>query len=175
MIDADINVSPDWFGGASTDIYSYFYQTYLQLIGTSLGLGRMGPYTVSPIYGVNNYYTNDTWQWSVMSGNSQDNFGGATFDFVVTPQMADIYAAQHDGDYPPSIDAMLTNTTGDQKWAGPYLEKGKVPLDPWSNPIQYQYPGTHQGAGGDRPDIWSMGPDKQSNTADDVANWTTTK
>jgi general secretion pathway protein G len=85
---------------------------------------------------------------------------------------ADMYAAQHDGDFPQSIDAMLSNPGQDPKWAGPYLDKGKVPVDPWGNPIQYAYPGTHQGVG-DRPDIWSMGKDKQSNTADDIANWTT--
>lgn len=88
---------------------------------------------------------------------------------------ADIYAAQHDGDYPGSVDALIHNPGNDQKWAGPYLDKGKVPFDPWGNPIQYQYPGTHQGAGGDRPDIWSMGKDKQSNTADDITNWQTNK
>lgn len=86
---------------------------------------------------------------------------------------ADIYAAQHEGEFPPSIDAMISNPGNDQKWAGPYLDRGKVPLDPWGNPIQYQYPGSHQGAGGDRPDVWSMGKDKQSGTADDIANWVT--
>ena len=87
---------------------------------------------------------------------------------------ADIYAAHHDGEYPPSIDALLTSPAGDQKWSGPYLQRGQVPRDPWGNVLQYQYPGTHQGAGNDRPDIWSMGKDKQSNTADDITNWATT-
>jgi general secretion pathway protein G len=85
-------------------------------------------------------------------------------------EAAKIYAAQHDGEFPPSIDAMLTNQGNDPKWAGPYLEKGQVPLDPWGNPIQYQYPGAHQG-GGDRPDIWSMGKDKQTGGTDDITNW----
>ncbi|MBS0260608.1 MAG: type II secretion system major pseudopilin GspG [Planctomycetes bacterium] len=83
---------------------------------------------------------------------------------------ADIYAAHHDGTFPASLDALLANPGGDDKWSGPYLDKGKVPNDPWGNPIQYAYPGTHQN-GQDRPDVWSMGKDKQSNTADDVANW----
>ena len=85
----------------------------------------------------------------------------------------DIYAAHHDGDFPTTIDALLSNPGGDQKWAGPYLDKGKVPVDPWGNPLQYHYPGTHQGGGQDRPDIWSMGKDKQTGTADDIANWST--
>ena len=87
---------------------------------------------------------------------------------------ADIYAAQHDGDFPTSLDALLSNPGNDQKWAGPYLDKGKIPNDPWGNPIQYQFPGSHQGAGNDRPDVWSMGKDKQSGTADDIGNWSTT-
>jgi general secretion pathway protein G len=107
-------------------------------------------------------------------GAQQDaNNKAAKLAVAGVEKAADIYAAQHDGDYPPSIDAMLSNPGNDQKWAGPYLDKGKVPLDPWGNTIQYQYPGSHQGAAGDRPDVWSMGKDKQSGTADDIANWTT--
>jgi general secretion pathway protein G len=81
-----------------------------------------------------------------------------------------LYAVDHEGEFPSSIDALLANPGNDQKWKGPYLEKGKVPADPWGNPIQYQYPGQH--SGGDRPDVWSMGPDRQSNTQDDINNWT---
>lgn len=87
---------------------------------------------------------------------------------------AGIYAAQHDGDFPPNIDALLSNPGNDQKWHGPYLEKGKAPVDPWGNPIQYQYPGSHQGADAG-PDIWSMGKDKQSGTQDDISNWDNSK
>jgi general secretion pathway protein G len=108
-------------------------------------------------------------------GAQQDaNRKAAKMAVASVEEAAKIYAAQHDGEYPPTIDALLSNAGNDPKWAGPYLEKGKVPLDPWGNPIQYTNPGTHQGAGGE-PDIWSMGKDKQSNTADDIANWTTGK
>jgi general secretion pathway protein G len=82
-----------------------------------------------------------------------------------------LYAVDHEGEFPSSIEALLANPGNDQKWKGPYLEKGKVPTDPWGNPIQYLYPGQHSGA--DRPDIWSMGLDRQSNTADDITNWGT--
>ncbi|MGE5192519.1 MAG: type II secretion system major pseudopilin GspG [Deltaproteobacteria bacterium] len=83
-----------------------------------------------------------------------------------------IYAAGHDAEFPASLDALINKPAGDERWSGPYLEKGKVPIDPWGNPIQYQYPGQHQ-AGGDRPDVWSMGPDKSSGNADDITNWGT--
>jgi general secretion pathway protein G len=81
-----------------------------------------------------------------------------------------LYAVGHESDFPASLDALISNPGNDPKWTGPYLEKGKVPVDPWGNPIQYAYPGSHQ-PGGDRPDVWSMGPDKTSNTADDITNW----
>ena len=82
-----------------------------------------------------------------------------------------IYAAGHDADFPASLDALINKPAGDDRWSGPYLEKGKNPVDPWGNPIQYQYPGQHSQ---DRPDVWSMGPDKQSGTADDITSWGTT-
>ena len=81
-----------------------------------------------------------------------------------------IYAGQHDGTFPTSIDALLSNQNNDPHWAGPYLEKGQLPTDPWGQPIQYQYPGSHQN-GNDFPDIWSNGKDKSSGTQDDIGNW----
>lgn len=85
-------------------------------------------------------------------------------------EAAEHYAADHDGEFPASLDLLMASPGGnDPKWKGPYLKGGKTPNDPWSNPIQYTYPGSHNS---DLPDIWSMGPDKQSGTADDVSNWT---
>jgi general secretion pathway protein G len=52
-------------------------------------------------------------------------------------------------------------------WAGPYLQKA-VPKDPWGQPYQYEYPGTHDE---EMADIWSMGPDMTDGTDDDVGNW----
>lgn len=89
-------------------------------------------------------------------------------------QALKMYALDHDGEYPPTnlgLDALLTSPGNDPKWKGPYLDKGKQPADAWGNPLQYQYPGSKQGAG--LPDIFSPGPDKQPNTEDDINNWTT--
>jgi general secretion pathway protein G len=52
------------------------------------------------------------------------------------------------------------------KWQGPYGEV--VPADPWGQPYQYQYPGR---TNSDSYDIWSMGPDRQDGTDDDIGNW----
>lgn len=44
----------------------------------------------------------------------------------------------------------------------PYLDKDP-PLDPWGNPYQYE-------STGDQYRIWSMGPDRQSDTGDDISS-----
>jgi hypothetical protein len=87
-----IDISSDWW--PNTNIYSYMYQTYLHETGHALGLGHSGPYNGSATYGVNNVFTNDTWQWTLMSYFPQDRYGGSSYDYVITPQMADIYAMQ---------------------------------------------------------------------------------
>ena len=91
LTNATIQISSNWW--PNTLVYSYMYQTYLHETGHALGLGHQGPYNGSATYGVQNIYTNDTWQWSVMSYFSQANFGG-TYDYVITPEMVDIYAVQ---------------------------------------------------------------------------------
>jgi len=53
------------------------------------------------------------------------------------------------------------------KWQGPYLEQ-QIPLDPWDNPYHYECPGRMNP---DSYDVWSMGPDGQSGTEDDIGNW----
>lgn len=53
-------------------------------------------------------------------------------------------------------------------WEGPYLS-GALPRDPWGNEYMYEYPGTHTNS--DEPEIWSLGPDKEDNTEDDICSW----
>lgn len=81
----------------------------------------------------------------------------------------------HMGDYPSSQDGLGALWTAPQgrsdRWRGPYLTS-KVPEDPWGQPYQYRYPGTHNKA---RYDLWSNGPDKTEGTADDICNWETTE
>jgi general secretion pathway protein G len=55
------------------------------------------------------------------------------------------------------------------KWQGPYIAKGRLPVDPWDQPYQYRYPGTHNGS--TMPDIWSVGADGADGTEDDIGNW----
>jgi len=95
LSNATVKISSNWSGGAASGNFSYFFQTYVHEIGHALGLGHQGPYNGSATYGIDNIYTNDTWRWSTMSYNDQDDAAfGDTFDYVLTPQMADIYAVQ---------------------------------------------------------------------------------
>ncbi|MFN6107880.1 MAG: type II secretion system major pseudopilin GspG [Planctomycetaceae bacterium] len=80
-----------------------------------------------------------------------------------------IYAADHSGDYPAEgLEILISNPGNDKEWSGPYLEGGRLPLDAWGNALSYQFPPQNNL---DKPDIWSNGPDRQPNTADDVINW----
>ncbi|MEH2544236.1 Ca2+-binding RTX toxin-like protein [Bradyrhizobium sp. AZCC 2262] len=110
---ATITISSNWIttdGGANdgkTGIDSYGYQTYIHEIGHALGLGHQGPYNGSASYSTNAIYANDTWQYSIMSYFSEPNYSGSSYRYVVTPQMADIYAVD-------SIYGAATSTrTGD--------------------------------------------------------------
>jgi general secretion pathway protein G len=61
-------------------------------------------------------------------------------------------------------------TTEDGKnWRGPYVKQLRD--DPWGNPIQYRYPGTHHPTSFD---IWSRGEGGQDGgegKAADIGNW----
>jgi general secretion pathway protein G len=55
-----------------------------------------------------------------------------------------------------------------KRWAGPYLTEATV-LDPWGNEYRYSYPGEHNKD--KKPDIWSVGPDGEDGSEDDIGNW----
>lgn len=59
---------------------------------------------------------------------------------------------------------------GGSAWDGPYLKTEELPRDPWGNSYRYEYPATHNSM--NVPDIWSLGPDGQENTEDDIVSWT---
>ncbi len=80
------------------------------------------------------------------------------------------------GDYPSTAEGLQALVTppanrADQ-WRGPYLEGGKVPLDPWGEPYGYRYPGVKNKNG---YDVFSKGPDRAEGTKDDIGNWTEEK
>ena len=55
-----------------------------------------------------------------------------------------------------------------ERWAGPYLDKSDIPVDPWDNPYKYAEGGKHNP---EKYDVWSMGPDGDDGSDDDIGNW----
>lgn len=53
-----------------------------------------------------------------------------------------------------------------QNWRGPYLKR--EPVDSWSRPYRYLFPGTHNPQD---YDLFSVGPDGTEGTSDDIGNW----
>ena len=53
-------------------------------------------------------------------------------------------------------------------WDGPYLKENKSLTDPWQNAYKYNSKGTKNKGG---YDVWSLGPDGQDGTDDDIGNW----
>lgn len=78
------------------------------------------------------------------------------------------------GDYPSTQEGLQALVTAPasraESWHGPYMDApgGRLPVDPWGEPYQYRYPGTKNVGG---YDLYSKGPDKQPDTADDIGNW----
>lgn len=73
--------------------------------------------------------------------------------------------------YPSSLDELVNKPSGEEasSWGGPYMD-GKIKADPWGNEYRIAVPGKKNT---DRYDLWSLGPDKQDGTDDDIGNWDT--
>ena len=56
------------------------------------------------------------------------------------------------------------------KWNGPYLDPAIIKPDPWGRPFIYQCP-PQQNPDPDGFDLYSVGPDGQPGTDDDVVSW----
>lgn len=118
---AHVNIHTSWVATYGTEIDSYSLQTYIHESGHALGLGHPGPYDGGATYGVDNIYANDTWQYTIMSYFDQPNYGGASYRFVIGPQLADIKAATDM--YGAETDTRTGNTTyGFNSNAGDYFD-----------------------------------------------------
>ncbi|QDU89984.1 Type II secretion system protein G precursor [Pirellulimonas nuda] len=73
--------------------------------------------------------------------------------------------------YPGTLEELIqkpSDSTMAERWAGPYLDKSKVPVDPWDNEFKYSKEGKKNS---DKYDVWSAGPDGQDGSDDDIGNW----
>ena len=68
------------------------------------------------------------------------------------------------------LNILVTAPSGDdKKWRGPYIKQLRA--DPWGNPYQYRYPGTHHPSSFD---LWSRGGDGADGgegEGADIGNW----
>ncbi|MCA9037172.1 MAG: type II secretion system protein GspG [Planctomycetaceae bacterium] len=70
----------------------------------------------------------------------------------------------------PELEGDENGGGSSSNWDGPYIKTEKLPKDPWGNSYRYEFPATHNTL--NVPDIWSLGPDGQENTEDDIVSWT---
>jgi hypothetical protein len=70
------------------------------------------------------------------------------------------YAADHGGEYPPTLDALLTV---DPRGV-PYIGMRCIPRDPWRTEYRYVLPDARH----PHPRVWCAGPDGVHGTSDDT-------
>lgn len=78
---------------------------------------------------------------------------------------------QQVGRYPRELrEIVAPDETSEQTadWRGPYLNNPDLLRDPWGQSYEYVTPGGHNPEG---YDLWSIGADGVSGTADDIGNW----
>jgi general secretion pathway protein G len=77
----------------------------------------------------------------------------------------------HMRSFPADLNDLITRPSdakSAERWSGPYLKESGALLDPWDNEIRYAAPGKHNP---ERYDVWSVGPDEQDGSNDDIGNW----
>ncbi|MEN1679212.1 MAG: type II secretion system major pseudopilin GspG [Planctomycetota bacterium] len=73
--------------------------------------------------------------------------------------------------YPEKLDDLINKPSDSDlegKWLKPFLNKSSIPKDPWNNEYKYSADGKKNDGSFD---VWSMGPDGQDGSDDDIGNW----
>lgn len=97
---SSVNVSTAWINNYGTGIDSYSFMTYMHEIGHALGLDHAGDYNGNAKHRTDstqagdNHYLNDSWQATVMSYFDQSKAGTGSYNYLLTPMIADILAMQ---------------------------------------------------------------------------------
>lgn len=107
---------------------------------------------------------------SLMNALSDSKKG--TADIYITKLKGDLSIYEMANGAPPStaqgLKALVEMPQGEprpRKWS---QREEKLEQDPWGMDYRYEFPGKHNTKGFD---VYSCGPDRQPNTADDVGNW----
>lgn len=97
-----------------------------------------------------------------LAGRSQEaRIAAAKADIFSNISTAlDLYELDN-GKYPESLDGLLKKSED----KGPYLKR--KPIDPWKRPYRYKSQSAHNMD----YDLYSLGPDGQEGTSDDITNW----
>ncbi|MEQ8955025.1 MAG: type II secretion system major pseudopilin GspG [Gammaproteobacteria bacterium] len=85
----------------------------------------------------------------------------ATAELATLEAALDMYRLDV-GEYPDSLDGLMSNDSGRASWNGPYLRR-EVPNDPWDNEYYYE-------ADGREFTLFSYGADGQRGGQDDDAD-----
>lgn len=72
--------------------------------------------------------------------------------------------------YPTALEDLIKKPSGEMggKWQGPYVKGDAINKDPWGRDYRFAAPGKKNTSS---YDIWSVGPDGQDGTDDDIGNW----
>ncbi len=80
------------------------------------------------------------------------------------------------GEYPETLKELYEPPTDEEKkkrWGStPYIDNPSAMKDAWGRDLQYKRPGQHNEQS---YDLWSLGPDGQDATDDDIGNWDVAK
>lgn len=107
---------------------------------------------------------------NLMGNKDQADRQKAVTDIVALENALDMYKLDNNR-YPSTeqgLDALVTKPEGEPVPKN-YKEGGyikRLPNDPWQNSYQLLSPGEHG-----HIDVFSMGPDGQAGTDDDIGNW----
>jgi general secretion pathway protein G len=76
------------------------------------------------------------------------------------------------GSYPDELRFLVEKPEDEEaaeKWNGPYIDSADKLKDAWGNELKYKHPGD---VNEDSYDLWSIGPDEEDGTDDDITNYT---
>lgn len=90
ILHSTVNVARDWVSNWS--IGQYGVQTFIHEFGHALGLNHGGPYNGNGDYATDAIFNIDTWQYSIMSYFTQDNYDSASYLYLIGPMIGDIKA-----------------------------------------------------------------------------------